>query len=209
MTITIFGAAGMVGKELVKQALFKNIQVKAFGRNVYTAGFTDDTNLQLVQGALFDDKQVLGAIKGSDAVLSALGGDFSGNDKTRSLGMKHIISQMKNANVNRIIAIGGKGCLPGEDDKMIMDSPDFPPEYLPVSHEHLKAYQYLKESGLAWTFVCPPDIINEGPTGIFTTAAEHMPEGSSNRINAGDLALFMLKELEKSDFVHTRAGISN
>ena len=209
MTITIFGATGMVGKELVKQAMFKNFHVKAFGRNVYTAGFTDNKNLQLVQGALFDDKQVLNAIKGSDAVLSALGGDFSGTDKTRSLGMKHIIAQMKNAAVNRIIAIGGKGCLLNDDEKLIMDSPGFPPEYLPVSHEHLKAYEYLKESGLAWTFVCPPDIINEGPTGMFKTAAEHMPPGCSDKINAGDLALFMLKELDKNDFVHTRAGISN
>ena len=116
---------------------------------------------------------------------------------------------MKNAAVNRIIAIGGKGCLTGDDEKLIMDSSNFPPEYLPVSHEHLKAYEYLKESGLAWTFVCPPDIINDGPTGIFTTAAGQMPAACSDTIHAGDLALFMLKELDKNDFVHSRVGISN
>ena len=209
MIITIFGATGMVGKELVKQALFKNHLVKAFGRNVFTAGFTENKNLQLVQGALFDDRQVLDAIKGSDAVLSALGGDIGGTDKTRSLGMKHIVAQMKKAAVNRIVAIGGKGCLTGNDDKLIMDAPGFPPEYLPVSYEHLKAYEYLEESGLSWTFVCPPDIMNEGPTGIFKTAAGQMPAGGNDTINAGDLALFMLKELEKNDFVQSRVGISN
>ena len=35
MTITIFGATGMVGKQLVQQALFKGYTVKAFGRNVF------------------------------------------------------------------------------------------------------------------------------------------------------------------------------
>ena len=45
MIITIFGATGTVGKELVKQALFNGHQVRAFGRNVFTAGFPEDKNL--------------------------------------------------------------------------------------------------------------------------------------------------------------------
>ena len=74
MNLIVFGATGMVGKQLVQQALFNDKLVKAFGRNVYTTDYLQTKNLQLVQGALFDEDQVYHAIKGCDAVLSAIGG---------------------------------------------------------------------------------------------------------------------------------------
>lgn len=51
MTITIFGATGMVGKQLVQQALFKGNTVKAFGRNVFAELPMEEDNLQLIKGA--------------------------------------------------------------------------------------------------------------------------------------------------------------
>ena len=209
MNIIVFGATGMVGKQLVQQALFKGDHVKAFGRNVYTTDFLNNDNLQLVQGALFDEGEVYKAIKGCDAVLSALGGGFDGNDKTRSLGMKNIIAQMKKAGVKRIIAIGGMGVLNADENSLLIDGDDYPPEYIPVGKEHQKAFGFLNESGLDWTFVCPPDIINEGPSGTYNTAADYAPSPNNYKINAGDLAMFMLNELEKNEYVKHRVGISN
>lgn len=208
ITITVFGATGMVGKEIVKQALFKEYAVKAFGRNVYTAGFPDDPRLQLIQGALFDETQVLDAIKGSDAVLSVLGGGIDGIDKTRSLGIKNIITQMHRAGVSRIIAVGGLGCLDNTEGRLIMESKDFPKAFLPVSKEHYTAYTYLKNSDLKWTFVCPPDLVNAPVTGHYQVLENH-PATGIQKINTGDLAMFMLKELLENKFVQTRVGISN
>jgi len=209
MQLIIFGATGMVGMQLVKQALYKGHQVKAFGRNVFTADMPKDDRLELVQGALFDEKQVYEAIKGCDGVLSALGGDSTGTDVTRSLGMKNIVAQMQKAGVLRIVAVGGMGSLNTAEGTLILDSPEFPEQFLPVSREHYKAYEYLKASSLNWTFVCPPDLINGDPTGSFITAADYPPTPNSNRINTGDLALFMLTELEKNEFIHQKVGISN
>ena len=116
MKLIVFGATGMVGKQLVQQALFKDHEVKAFGRNVYTSGFADNNNLQLIQGALFDGNEVYNAIKGCDAILSAIGGGFDGSDKARTLGMKNMITQMKKAGIKRIIAIGGMGVLNADEN---------------------------------------------------------------------------------------------
>ncbi len=209
MKFIIFGATGMVGQHLVKQALHNGLEVKAFGRNVFTADFPKNDLLELVQGALFDEKQVHEAIKGCDAVLSALGGDRTGADLTRSLGMKNIVTQMQKANVSRIVALGGMGSLNVDEETLVMDKPDFPEKFLPVSREHYKAYEFLKASNLDWTFVCPPDIINAGPTGDFTTSATYQTANNSNKINAGDLALFMLNEVTKKEFLHQKVGISN
>ena len=209
MILTIFGATGQTGQQLVKQALLKGHTVKAFGRNVYSTDFFKHDNLELVQGALFDEKDVKNAIPGSDAVLSVIGGSFDGNDKSRSLGMKNIIEQMNTTGVNRIVALGGMGVLPAEDGSLLMDAKDYPKEYLPVGREHLKAYELLKASSLNWTFICAPDLVNADATGSFVTAEEKNPAGSKFHINTGDLALFMLNELDQNRFVKKRVGISN
>ncbi|MGG9962449.1 NAD(P)-dependent oxidoreductase [Ferruginibacter sp. SUN106] len=209
MTIIVFGATGMVGKQLVQQALFKGYSVKAFGRNVFSEFDTDTKNLELIKGALFDEGEVQDAIKGCDAVLSALGGGFDGNDKTRTLGIKNIIAQMKKNGVQRIVAIGGMGVLNADEDTLILDTENYPKEMIPVGKEHQQAYQYLKESGVDFTFVCPPAIKDHEATGAFTTNADYLPEPNNNIINSGDLALFMLNELEKNEYVKKRVGISN
>jgi putative NADH-flavin reductase len=209
MTLTIFGATGMVGLELVKQALHKEHNVKAFGRNVFTTNFPRNDKLQLVHGALFDEEQVRNAIKGSDAVLSALGGAFDGTDKSRSLGMKNIVEQMEKEKVNRIISIGGMGVLDAPGGGLLMEEEDYPRNYLPVGMEHLKAFRFLEKSSLDWTFVCAPDLINAPVTGVYQTAANVNPPGSKLRINIGDLCLFMLQELEKNQYLQKRVGISN
>src|SRR4051812_42066049 len=111
----------MVGKQLVQQALFKGHHVRAFGRNVYTTDYLQTENLQLVQGALFDAKEVYNAVKGCDAVLSALGGGGDGTDKTRTLGMKNIIAQMEKAGIKRLIGIRIAGILNADESSLLME----------------------------------------------------------------------------------------
>lgn len=199
----------MVGKHLVKIALHKGHTVRAFGRNVYTSTLGEHENLHIIQGALFDEGQVLKAVSGSDAVVSALGGAFDGTDKTRSLGMKNIVAQMEKAGLRRIVAVGGKGVLNDENGDLILENPSYPREFIPVGIEHFKALENLQQSSLDWTFVAPPDIIDAEATGHYTTSPDSVPAQNKDKINAGDLALFMLNELERKSFVKQKVGISN
>jgi uncharacterized protein len=210
MKLTVFGATGMVGKQIVMQALAFNHTVKAFGRNVESLIDADlrKENLVAVKGYVFDEDDVYNAVKGSDAVLSALGGDFSGNDKARSLGIKNIIEQMKKADVKRIVALGNTAILNAEDGTLIIDNPKFPKKFLPVGREHLQAYLYLKESDLDWTIVGSPDILEGDATGDFITSADYSPTPNKGKINAGDLALFMVTEVIKNNYIKHRVGIS-
>jgi len=209
VNLIVFGATGLVGKQLVQQALFNGHHVKAFGRNVFTTDFLETKNLELIQGALFDATEVYNAIRGCDAVLSAIGGGFDSGDKTRTLGIKNIIAQMKKAGVQRIIAIAAQAILNADEDTLVMDKEDYPEEYKPVSKEHFKVYQMLNESGLNWTLAGPSDIIDHGPTGTYITKAGYPPDPVNDKINSGDLAMFMLNELKKNEYVKQRVGISN
>lgn len=209
MKIIVFGATGNVGKQLVKQALFNGHSVKAFARNVFTENLPKDDNLELVQGALFDEKEVLRALKDCDAVLSALGGATDRSDKTRSLGMKNIVKQMEKAGLKRIVAIGGIGIMEDENGKLLMNDEEFPAEYLTVSEEHKKAWQFLQESNLAWTMVCPFMITDGEPTGLFKTSIDIAGLTEQSSIRSGDLALFMLNEISKNEYAGHRVGIAN
>ena len=63
MKITVFGATGQVGKQIVKLALWKGYKVVAFGRNVFD--MEEHENLELFKGALFDEAAVYESIKES------------------------------------------------------------------------------------------------------------------------------------------------
>ncbi len=209
MTVTIFGATGTVGKQLITHCLAKGWLVKAFGRNVEAMLDADERqeNFTAIKGYIFDTKEVAHALQGSDAVLSSLGGAFDGTDKARSLGMKNIIEQMQACGLKRIVALGGLGVLQNEDGVFGVDTPEYPAEYKPVGFEHKQAYLYLLHSPLDWTFICSPDIQNADANGKFIARSETPAPG--NKINAGNLALFMAEELVKNEYVKQRVGISN
>lgn len=206
MKLVIFGATGQIGIQLIKQAVWRGHQVKAFGRNVFDIKFEDE-KVQLIKGSVFDEGEVYDAVKASDAVFSALGGSIDGEDKTRSLGIKNIVKQMQQAGVKRIIAVGTYGILNASDGKLILESDNYPKQFLPVGQEHLKALHYLQQSNLDWTFVCPPTIVDDGPKGTYHVNKDYPPQPNTMRITSGDIALFMLNELEKNEFVKSKVGI--
>lgn len=209
MHLTVFGATGMVGKRIVQQALNRGFTVTAFGRNVENLIDQDkrDEKLIAIKGYILDQKDIAKSLVNSDAVISVLGGSIDGSDKSRSLGMKNIITQMQAKNIKRIIALGGMGVLNADDEHLFIDMPAFPEEFLAVSKEHLKAFEQLNESGLDWTFYCPPNIIDEDETGLFATEINFPPQPNTYQINAGDIALSMLNAVTKNEFINQRVGI--
>jgi len=211
MHITVFGATGQVGKRIVQQALNKGFFVTAFGRNVDLLIDQDNLNEHLTaqKGYLFDEKDVAKAIDKADIIVSVLGGASDGSDKTRSLGLKQIITQMQKKGKKRIIALGGMGVLNAEDNTLLLHAEDYPNEYFAVGMEHLKAFELLSESNLDWTFFCPADIHDKDETGIFITSINYAPDPNHFRINAGDLAMAMLKAGTNQEYIQQRVGISN
>ncbi|MEZ4954852.1 MAG: NAD(P)H-binding protein [Saprospiraceae bacterium] len=213
MKILLFGATGMVGQHIIDSAIAHGHSVRAFGRNVYEKLPTERPNLELFKGYLFTDSDIRKAMKGVDVVLSAIGGPMEAGNFTRSLGMKKIVAGMEKRSKKRIIGIGGLGILDkiideetGQTD-FIFRTPDFPKQYKMVSEEHLKAFEHLQESKLDWTFVCPPNIINAEASGDYNVNKNFPAEGKFE-INAGDIAEFMMKELEENAFIHCRVGIA-
>lgn len=210
MIITVFGATGQVGKQVVTQALAAGHSVRAFGRNITTLIDPDIRNeaLTAIKGYVLDAQDVAAALTGADAVISVLGGSFDGLDQTRSKGMQMIAQQMQTAGIKRIAALGGLGILPDEHGHYLLDASDYPQQYLPVGREHQAAYETLKASTLKWTFVCSPNIMDRPFSGKYITKAEAIPEPNHYEINAGDLADCLLQAVTLDTYSCQRVGIS-
>ena len=209
MTITIFGASGQVGKQLITHALAAGHTVRAFGRNVESMLDRDFNNpdFSVIKGYVFDEAEVKGALQGADAVLSALGGAADGSDKSRSLGMKNIVKQMQATGCKRIVSVGNLGSLQPGGGEYMVKLPSYPKQFIAVGLEHVAAYEVLKASGLTFTFACPPDLIDKDADGKYTVLAEALPP--TWEVYTGNLALFMVKEVTANQFPNQRVGISN
>lgn len=210
MKVTVFGATGMVGKKIVAKALAKGWTVTAFGRNVEELIDKDNRNKQFtaIKGYVFDENDVLHALKNTETVISVIGGGFEVTDKSRSLGIKNIITQMQKAGVKRIVALGGTGVLNADADHYILDTPGYPEDYKNVAQEHLLAYLFLQASSLDWTFVCPSSILKQEGNHQYTTSKDYLPQPNHDEIAVGDLSEFILTELTEKKYVRHRVGIS-
>lgn len=210
MKLSILGATGMIGQILVEKALAKGFTVTAFGRNVEALIDKDHRNehLQAVKGYLFDESDVFNAVKGADAVISVIVGSPETSNKSLSLGMKNIITQMTRAGVKRIVALGGIGVLNADDDRYILDTPEYPLALKALGQEQLLTYLYLQASTLDWTLVCPPEIVAGEGSGQYITRADYLPQPDHQVIAAGDLAEHLLKEIRENQYLHHRVGIS-
>lgn len=210
--ITVFGASGMVGKAMVHTALAHRYRVVAFGRSVDDLVLLQELfpqQLQLAKGSVFELSDVSKAIKGSSAVLSALGGGTTGADKTRSLGMKTIVAAMQKAGVERILALGGLGVLPHAEYGRWLDDPSYPEEYKAVGNEHLKAYEHLANSTLQYSFICSPNIDADTTVAPYSVTYNTAPAQNSFVINTGSLADYCINNITNAESFRQLVGICN
>lgn len=208
MKITVIGANGRTGKHIVEQALAKGWQVVAYLRNKEKLPIVNP-NLSFVEGDAYNSEKISVALQGSNAVISALGqSNITGDVSLMSDGMRHIIPAMEKHNIKRVIAVGGLGALQANENTLIKDLPDFPTAYKNVSEGHFKVFDVLRKTNLDWTFVCCPDLPDGEKTGNYHLRKDFVPKGTG-KIFTGDVADFILNELEENQYLKTRVGISN
>src|SRR5450759_3219915 len=102
MRLTVFGATGRTGKELVEQALAAGNEVVAYARSPSKLGITHE-KLTIVQGELSDRGMIERAIKRADAVISVLGPRRGSKGKPLTQGMQNIVAAMDTQAVRRMI----------------------------------------------------------------------------------------------------------
>lgn len=115
--ITVFGATGFVGKQLVKQALQRGYKVKVLVRSKEKLGELSQ-KIEVLEGNYFDPAKIDEAIQGSLAVLSTIGPPMNAkevNETQYHNALKQVLKSMELAGTQKFINISGAGIpYPGE-----------------------------------------------------------------------------------------------
>lgn len=203
MKVLILGANGRAGFQTLKRALEKGHQVSAFVRHTESVSLLHP-NLNVIQGDALSQESVNSAMKGQDAVINCLSSDEISH---RQVFINHIINAMRLHKVKRIIAIGGIGALQASEHLKVYETITFPKEYIELTMAHIRVLDALLTSRFEFTFVCPPAIKEGERTGIYKSQESYPTPGWN--ITSGDLADFIVKELDERKYIGKKVGISN
>jgi len=214
MKIVLFGATGHIGRRILDQALERGHTVTAFVRD---ASRLDVTNpeLTVAEGDARDAQSVAAVMPGHDAVVSALGpGGPDVSNKFLDIltdGTRHIVEGMNAAGLRRIVALGSVATMNATPDTLLRDMPGFPAFARNISGAHLESLRTLQASGLDWTVLCPAPVVEPGArTGRYRVQADFVLDGDSRstKISTGDVADFVLNEVERGTYIGHRINIA-
>lgn len=208
MKILIIGATGGTGKELVKQALAKNLDVTALVRNPSRLKIKHD-RLKIFKGDVINPDSLEVAVKGQDAVLCALGHKrwFYPN-KILSQGTKNIIVAMRKNNVRRIICETSLGVGSSFGRLGLYYTLFTIPFILPFYYwDKGRQEKVILNSSLEWTIVRPGILNNGKRKGKYKHGEKIGNFLWSVRISRADTADFMLNQLEDATYLRKAVGV--
>ncbi|MFF2195633.1 NAD(P)-dependent oxidoreductase [Streptomyces sp. NPDC058157] len=176
MKITVFGATGGVGREVVRQALAAGHEVTAVVRDPARLDAPAQERLRVaVVKDLTDESALLPVLAGQDAVVSALG---SASNKQARLApvtgpaLRAVVAAMRRAGVERLMAVSAAPLAPdAKGDGLLVRKVGYP--LLRWALRDLYADLAVMESviaeasGLRWTVVRPPRLLNRLGTGYY------------------------------------------
>lgn len=206
MKLTLFGATGTIGLQLVKQALDAGHRVTLFVRDPAKLD-TSHANMKVIRGDILDAASVEKAVRGQDAVLCAVGAGSKG--RVRSEGTRHIICAMEQANVKRFICLSTLGVGNSWGNlgffwKYVMFKGLLRQAYA----DHVRQESYVKDSHLDWTIVRSGAFTDGSHTGVYRHGFPGTDKTSKLEISRADVADFMLKQLGDETYLHMTPGLA-
>ncbi len=210
MRITVFGATGGTGKQLVGQALAEGDEIVAFARKPSKLNIMDK-NLTIVQGELTDQALIERAVKGANAVISVLGPRGGSKSKPLTEGMQNIIAAMKKQGIRRLIITS---TLSAKDPN---DPLNFRTKALvnlvkvtmhDAYEEIVSVAETVRDSDLDWTIVRLTMLNNNPKSG--KVKAGYVGKGEVGTwISRADLADFLLRQVQDTKYLRQAPAISN
>ena len=219
MKITIVAATGRIGRLALERAL-------AAGHDV-TAVVRDPSRLPAgvasVRADLSDaDPEALApAFAGADGVLSCLGPRSRQEIGVVEPGTRAVLEGMRSAGARRLVIVSAAPVSttpsPGRPNPPRADPGEswfvanlvmpivtavFRDNYVDLA----RAEDLLRDSGLDWTSVRPPRLLDRPFTGRYRTAVDHSAGGAT--VSRADVADCLLQALQRPEWIGHAVGIS-
>jgi putative NADH-flavin reductase len=211
MKMTVFGATGRIGGDVVRQAL-------ATGHNV-TAVVRDPARFEVSHEALevatvpgLTDPDVLRpALEGSEAAISGVGPRGRKDGPVASTATRGILGAMKVTGVRRFEAVSAVPVGPVPEGESFVNRrillPFISAFARDVYADLAEMEDEIRRSATEWTIVRPPRLVNKPLTGKYrTVVGGNVPRGYS--ISRADVADAMLKMLSDPATFGQAVGIA-
>ncbi|MED4646389.1 NAD(P)-dependent oxidoreductase [Bacillus inaquosorum] len=205
MKIGIIGASGKAGSQILKEAKTRGHEVTAIVRS---SSKVQEQHIAILEKDVFE--LTAEDIKPFDVVVNAFGA-APGQEHLHVEAGRALISILKDAKNTRLLVVGGAGSLFVDEAKTIrlMDTPEFPKEYLPTASnqgENLKDLQ--QTDSISWTFLSPAAFFDPAGkrTGSYQKGKDNVivnAKGDSY-ISYADYAIAVLDELEHPEHKNER-----
>jgi putative NADH-flavin reductase len=161
MKITVFGATGGTGVEIVRQALQACHTVTAVVRSAadFPAG------VEVVRADVMDAAALEPVVTGRDAVISALGHRPGAHEPVCAPGAESIIRAMRATGTRRLVVITAAGPVTDSHDDFLTAKIAKPIlwRFLRAAFTDFVATEEIVTTcGLDWTIVRPPRLTNGG-----------------------------------------------
>ena len=193
--ILVLGATGGTGRLIVSQALARGHQVTALVRSPEKA--SELKAARLIVGDVRDETALREALRGQDAVVSALGTPASPLREVTllSTATRALVNAMKAEHVSRLVCITGMGAgdSAGHGGRLF-DNVIFPLLLKKVYADKNRQEAIIRNSGLDWILV-RPSVLNDKPGRGSVRALTDLFEFHGGTISREDVATFVLDRL--------------
>lgn len=200
MRIGLIAANGKLGKQILREAFYRNHNVTAIVLNKGLVKY----DVPVIEADLFHlTKEQLAEF---DVIINA----FSPTDNNHALHLEagnHLISLLEGTNI-RLFIVGHSGCLYIDEEQTIRlhEHKDFPEHLAIAARYHLDLIQNLREKSLSWTFIAPSAQFDvDGPrTGHYILGDENLIVNSQfdSYISYSDFAIAIIDEIENANFIN-------
>lgn len=209
MKLTVLGATGGTGRQVVQQALGAGHTVTAVVRDPARLAVARAAGLDVVRADVADPTALAPLVAGRDAVLSALGTHGRGPRSVCADAARAAVRAMQEAGVRRGVWVSASAIERGDGDgALVRLAQPILATLLRQAYADLRAMESaVRASGLDWTVVRPPRL-TDGPRtdGPRRTLDRTVPGGTV--VSRADLAGAMLALLDDPSTFGRLVGVA-
>ena len=209
MKLTVLGATGGIGQEIVRQALGAGHQVTAVVRDPARLTVTG-AGLEVFRADLTDPRALRPAVAARDAVLSGLGARSRKDAGIATRLTRTVLGAMEAEGVRRLLAVSAGPVGPDPEGAAFVDraARGLVSLLLKDVYADLREMEdELAASATDWTAVRPPRLQNKPLTGSYRTVVGGTPR-KGRFIARADVAHAMLALIDDPATVKQGVGVA-
>ncbi|MER5887297.1 NAD(P)H-binding protein [Streptomyces sp. NPDC001941] len=209
MKLTVFGATGGIGQEVVRQALAAGHRVTAVVRDPARFTVTGD-GLEVFRADLRDPEALRPAVAGRDAVLSGLGARRRADAGVAATLTRAVLAAMEAEGVRRLVVVSAAPLGPVPQGQPLLDRMMLAAvgAALKDVYADLRAMEAeLARGATDWTSVRPPRLLDRPLTGRYRTVVGGTPP-RGRALGRADTAHAMLAALDDPGTVKQGVGVA-